>query len=92
MTPGQGTVREWRELVEAGIHKTSRFGQDCFGNQVSEVHSSEYNRPCIACVHAYGWAAYHKRCYEMAQKMELVSGKTGSVEYASDERRPPLMD
>ncbi len=28
----------------------------------------------------------------MAQEVELVSGETASVEYASDERRPPLMD
>ncbi len=43
-------------------------------------------------MHGYCWAAYHKRCYELAQEMKLVPGKTAPVEYASDEQRPPIMD
>ncbi len=80
VTPSHGTA-----------HKDAFTGHPF---SITDVRATRYlaqrKHPCFVHVHEYCWTAYHIRFYEMEQGMELVSGKTAPVEYASDERNFPL--
>ncbi len=87
-------VRVWGELVEAEIHTCTRHrGSVRIVRAIRCLRHVLVSRVVKVNTHVSScWTVYRNCCIEMVQGVELVSGETASVEYASDERRPPLMD